>query len=63
MIDFNKIKQYNEQIAEILEERPDLVCLQQEINSRLEGKNSFERQRILQEMMLNKWFEITKVEL
>lgn len=60
MIDFNKIKEAVRIRDEFLAENPQLLHLQEKINEalKLAGNNHFERQRVLQEMMLNKWFEI-----
>ena len=59
-IDFVKIKEYNEKIRDLLKENPELLKVQNELNSRLHNiSDSFERQRIIQEMMLETWFKIT----
>lgn len=58
---FIKMKEYREKIEELIKENPSLQSLQDEIDEKLKGKSKEERQRIIQEMMLEKWWEITKV--
>ena len=60
--DFETIKYYRDEINKLLEEKPELKELQDQIDKRLENiTDKKERARILQEMMLNQWFEITKI--
>lgn len=63
MIDFEKIKMYREQINELLKEHPELEDLQKQIDESLKkaGSNKHERCRVIQEIMLNTWFKITKI--
>lgn len=63
--DFEKISTLREQINELLREHPELEPLQQEIDEALHkcGNDTQKRCRVLQEMMLNTWWKITKVDL
>lgn len=63
MIDFNKIKNAVEERDAFLAEHPELQGLQDKINEVLEkaGKDHHARQVALQQMLLNTWWEITKV--
>ena len=64
MIDFDKITYYNNKIKELIEQRPELASLQEELNSKLKDVTcKQERQRIIQEMMLETWYRITKVNI
>ena len=62
MIDFNKIKRLVEKRDKFLEEHPELRPLQEEINEELRkaGNNIQRRNAVLQDMMLNSWYRITK---
>lgn len=64
MVDFELITYYNNKIKELLEQKPELKLLQDELDAKLKDvTDKNRRQQIIQEMMLNKWFEITKVDL
>lgn len=64
MVDFDKITYYNTQIKLLLHQHPELIALQNEIDEKLKDvTDKIRRQQIIQEMMLNKWYEITKVNL
>lgn len=62
-VDFNKIKELRHKIQKLLEQYPELQELQDEIDRELDkcGNNKHNRQAKLQEMMLNKWYEIVEV--
>lgn len=62
---FQLMKRYREQINQLLREHPELEPLQQEIDEALKkcGNDTQKRCQVLQEMLLNNWWKITKVEL
>jgi hypothetical protein len=63
-IDFTRIKALVEQRDELLSEHPELQHIQDEINEKLKGiKDVKERNRLLQEMLLNSWYRITEIKL
>jgi hypothetical protein len=63
-IDFMRIKALVEQRDEFLSEHPELQHIQDEINEKLKGiKDVKERNRLLQEMLLNSWYRITEIKL
>jgi hypothetical protein len=63
-IDFTRIKALVEQRDEFLSEHPELQHIQDEINEKLKGiKDVKERNRLLQEMLLNSWYRITEIKL
>lgn len=59
-MDFEKIKRAVEQRNQFLAENPQLEQLQEKINKVLAkaGKDPYKRQVALQELILNKWYEI-----
>lgn len=61
--DFAKIKELNKKIEDLLEENPELIPLQNEINERLEkvGKDHQKRNQVIQEMLVNSWMRITEI--
>lgn len=62
MINFNQIKKLVEERDRFLSEHPELQPLQDEINLLLsKAANTQDRNRIIQEMLLNTWFKITKI--
>ena len=60
---FQIIKDLVEERDRFLAENPELNSLQDEINEVLlkAGNNQQQRQQKIQEMLLNTWFEITKI--
>lgn len=60
---FEKIKEAVEKRDLFLEEHPELLPLQEEINEvlRKAGSSHHNRQVALQTMMLESWFRITKI--
>lgn len=62
-VDFEKIKALNEEIQELLKEKPKYQVLQDEVNRRLKecGNDRQRRNQVIQEMMCNKWCEIISV--
>ena len=59
---FEKMKEMRTKIHDLLQERPDLVTLQKELDDKLANvKDQHERNRIVQEMMLNSWYRITEL--
>lgn len=60
---FERIKQAVETRDKFLLEHPELLPLQEKINTELEkaGDNLHNRQVVLQKMMLDTWFKITEV--
>lgn len=59
---FEKMKEMRTKIHDLLQERPDLVSLQKELDDKLSNvKDQHERNRIVQEMMLNSWYRITEL--
>ena len=59
---FEKMKEMRSKIHDLLQERPDLRELQNQLDNRLLGvKDQHERNRIVQEMMLNTWYKITEL--
>ena len=63
MIDFNKIKDLVRQRDEFLAAHPELQPLQDEVNKQLKkaGNDIQRRNAVIQNMLMNTWFEITKV--
>lgn len=63
-IDFKKISDLRKEINKLIEEKPELRELQDEIDRRLEaaGPDHQRRNQVIQEMMLNEWFRITKLD-
>jgi len=62
MADFQKMKELREQIRLLIEEKPELQALQDELDNKLKGvKDHKERARIIQEMLLNTWYRITDI--
>lgn len=60
---FEKMKEMRTKIHDLLQERPDLAVLQKELNDKLSNvKDQHERNRIVQEMMLNSWYRITELQ-
>ena len=49
---FEKMKEMRTKIHDLLQERPDLVTLQKELDDKLAN---------VQEMMLNSWYRITEL--
>ncbi len=62
-VDFERIKQLREEINKLIEERPDLAQLQEEIDNTLRGLTKRQRCVKIQEMLLNSWFRITEIKL
>lgn len=62
-VDFEKIKTLNEELSKLLEERPDLQSLQDEVDRRLKacGNNHQRRNQVIQEMLCSKWYEVVPV--
>ena len=50
-IDFNKIKDLNEEIAKLIKEKPELQELQNEIKERTEGLTPHNKQQVILSMM------------
>lgn len=62
MIDFNEIKALVAERDAFLAEHPELQELQDHITKALsQATNIQDRNRILQELMLNSWFRITEL--
>lgn len=61
MVDFNKIKEATEKRDQFLKENPQLQPLQDKINELCLGKTNYERQVIIQQLMLNTWYEVVNV--
>ena len=60
---FEKMKEMRTKIHDLLQERPDLAVLQKELDDKLANvKDQHERNRIVQEMMLNSWYRITELQ-
>ena len=58
-IDFQKIKQTREELKEFLKQHPELQALQDEIDEALSKCNNQHNRCVkIQELMLEKWFEI-----
>lgn len=57
---FEKIKTLVEQRNELIAQKPELQALQDEIDEALlkAGNNKHERNRVLQEKLLNSWYRI-----
>lgn len=61
-VDFNKIKELRDQINLLIGQKPELQALQDEVDNKLKGvTDPRERARIVQEMLLNRWYKITEV--
>lgn len=54
MTDFNKIKELNQKIAELIAEKPDLKKLQDEIDSKTKGLSAHNRQQVILSMMVER---------
>jgi len=63
MVDFDKIFRLRQEINRLIDERPELSELQEEIDRRLSAIPATDYQRrnqVIQEMMLNSWYRIIK---
>jgi len=62
-IDFNQIKEAVQKRDEFLREHPELVPMQEEINTVLKNAGNDKRKRnvLLQQLLLESWFRITKI--
>jgi hypothetical protein len=60
MTDFNKIKELNGKIAELIDKRPQLRFLQMRINKAVEGKTPLQRYVIVNELLAQKTAELMK---
>ena len=59
-VDFTKIKKIRQEIKKLLEEHPELMKLQDEIDRELAkcGNDIQRRNSVIQQMMCNTWFKI-----
>jgi len=62
-IDFNQIKEAVQKRDEFLQEHPELMPLQEEINRLLlkAGNDKRKRNMMLQQLLLESWYRITKI--
>lgn len=62
-IDFNQIKEAVQKRDEFLQEHPELMSLQEEINRLLlkAGNDKRKRNMMLQQLLLESWYRITKI--
>ncbi len=62
-IDFNQIKEAVQKRDEFLQQHPELLPMQEEINRLLmnEGNDKRKRNMLLQQLLLESWYRITKI--